>query len=409
MKPLEQLGREVADELDRAPEPIDERARARAGFLAATGTPKAAPRWRGRMTIVAGAVAAAAAGAFWFREAPRARITTFDVGASTVQAGVVGRWMEASDAELPLRFSDGSTVLLTQGARGRVDGTTENGATLSLDRGRAVVSVRHQPATKWSVVAGPFQIAVTGTRFNVEWDPRVEMFTLVMEDGSVMVSGPPPYEAVPLVAGQTFRASLAKPSASPPASDSATAPPPPQPPEIGGRATSDAPATSARPSAEEPGWRELAQRGEYARAIQAVERDGTPAVLASASASDLLLLGDAARFVGKTTLAREAYAIVRSRFPGSAAAAQAAFMLGRLGGDLVWYQRYLAEAPDGPLAREALGRMLELQQTTAPSDALRTAKRYLSSFPSGPHAALAKSIVAREQGESAPPPSSSKQ
>lgn len=410
MSSLERLGRDVARELDRTPPPDGERERARAGFLAETARP-ARSRWA-RAAGVGAAAAAAACVALWV--GARAPSATFDVGGTQPHAGAVASWMEALDSELPLRFSDGSTVLFARGARGRVESLTASGSTLLLERGRAVVSVRHRAGTRWSVSAGPFQVAVTGTRFSVEWDPRALSFTLVMEDGSVLVSGPPPYESVSLVAGQTFRAVLERPATLAPTNDAPSAAT--TVPEPAGRvsaepAPSGAPSTAsgaARPGVEEPGWRELGRRGEYPRAIQAVDREGSATVIAGASAPDLLLLGDVARFSGRPQLAREAYLAARARAPGTTAAAQAAFALGRLGdGALGWFQRYLAEAPDGPLSREALGRVLELQHGAKSSEAAATARRYLATFPAGPHAALARSVVARAEEAPGAAPSSS--
>ncbi len=58
-----------------------------------------------------------------------------------------------------------------------------------------------------------------------------------------------------------------------------------------------------------------------------------------------------------------------------------------------WLSLYLAERPNGALAAEALGRILEIEHRAGRPSASSTAKRYLERFPNGAHAALARSIV----------------
>jgi hypothetical protein len=391
MKPLFRLGKDVDRALDARKENASERARARAALLAP------ARRRRSPMVLFAAAAALVCAVALVVLVRPRpAPALSFEIGAASPTHGVVGTWLEPT-GELPLVFSDASTVLFLGGARGRVERLGADGATLDLERGKVVVSVRHRPGTDWTVRAGPFEVFVTGTTFDVSWDPREEVFSITMRDGSVLVRGPTLGPGTTVVASQTLRVSLhqAAPTdrdnPAPKGAPSAASAPPPEAP---------APSASVRPAVDDLGWRELAQRGDYSRAIAAAEREGLPGVLAGAGGADLLLLGDAARFTGRTPLARDAYLAARSRFSGSPAAAQAAFALGRFGGGeaLGWFQRYLAEAPGGPLAREALGRILELQQAGGANDAAAdTARRYLAAHPDGPHAELARSVLARRE------------
>ncbi len=119
----------------------------------------------------------------------------------------------------------------------------------------------------------------------------------------------------------------------------------------------------------------------------------------------LLQQADAERRAGRVAAARAALLDLRKRFASSASASQAAFDLGVLAFDLDgnftdavrWFRRYLDEAPGGPLAREALGRIMEAQQRSGESAAAEaSAARYLGRYPGGPHAALAKRLVAHE-------------
>jgi TolA-binding protein len=92
----------------------------------------------------------------------------------------------------------------------------------------------------------------------------------------------------------------------------------------------------------------------------------------------------------------------RRRFPSSERAGDAAFLLGRLhdadpdGPEtaLAWYDRYLAEAPDGAHVSDALGRkMTLLQRSNRRAEALAVAHDYLQRFPRGTYAHAAHALV----------------
>jgi transmembrane sensor len=107
-----------------------------------------------------------------------------------------------------------------------------------------------------------------------------------------------------------------------------------------------------------------------------------------------MLLSDALRFAGRRADASGCYLSARRRFAGSPSAALAAFALGVMSAPAIeagaWFETYLSEAPQGPLAAQALGRLLEGQHTAHDPRAAATAKRYLQAWPDGPHAALAR-------------------
>ena len=60
-----------------------------------------------------------------------------------------------------------------------------------------------------------------------------------------------------------------------------------------------------------------------------------------------------------------------------------------------WYDRYLAEAPGGPYAAEALGRKLQLLAKNDATRAKVTAKQYLMANPNGAYAELARKLLGR--------------
>jgi hypothetical protein len=92
----------------------------------------------------------------------------------------------------------------------------------------------------------------------------------------------------------------------------------------------------------------------------------------------------------------------RQRFSGSAAAHDAAFLLGRLAEDtgaplpsaLDWYDRYLLEAPRGSYAAEALGRkMLALTRMPGATTGATVARDYLLRYPNGQYVTQARGIL----------------
>src|SRR5262249_29419737 len=113
---------------------------------------------------------------------------------------------------------------------------------------------------------------------------------------------------------------------------------------------------------------------------------------------------DAARLGGSPGRAVQALSALRARFPGSAEAASAAFILGRIAQDQSrdsagaagWFSRYLAEQPGGPFAADALGRVVEAADKQGDeAGARRAAERYLAAYPNGPHAGYASRVLAR--------------
>jgi TolA-binding protein len=306
---------------------------------------------------------------------------------------------------MPLRFSDGTLISIAPRARARVLRTTPRGADLVLEQGSLTLAVVHHDGGEWHVNAGPFTVLVTGTKFDVGWNAAERTFTLALNEGSVLVHGPTlsgagrrvkPGEQLRIAVDEGPAAALAPPvasiagaasdTASPSLADSAKLPP---------RNPRPAPTGS---------WKELAQQQKYADALAAAESRGFDETCKAASAPDLVLLGNAARFAGSSARAAQAFQLVRARFSGSKEATMAAFFLGRMAYDqqgnrreaAQWFQTYLREAPSGALAREAAGRLLEADRALGDVAAARAvAREYLDKYPSGPHASLAHDVLGR--------------
>ena len=324
------------------------------------------------------------------------------------RSGHVDEWVTARDTEQSLRFSDGSSVVAGPHTTTRVMQIGPSGAGLTLERGRIDAHVVHREASRWQVAAGPFVVHVTGTRFRVSWDPQTEKLAVSVSEGKVEVTGggQPAHQ---LLAGSTLELSMSaavdlKSALELP--EAATAPP--TEPNADGTAPEaardeDELIGSRHVSEHKPDFRELSTAGHYREALAAVEQLGFGAQCESLGARDLLTLGSTARLAGRADRAREAYMAARRRFPASSEAGISAFSLGRLASDaghasdaIAWFKRYLTEQPSGPLAREAAGRLLELlHQGGSDAAAREAAKSYLQRYPTGPHAALAESVLSR--------------
>ncbi|APR88136.1 hypothetical protein A7982_13485 [Minicystis rosea] len=411
---LIELGRAIGAKQDEALG-AEDLAASRARLVAAASRPAS------HRALAVLALAAALAMAVLFGVRARRPALSFAV------EGVAGRadaWIAApAGTTLPLRFSDGTVVALDPTARARVTDLDRRGARVVLERGALSAAVVHAEDTRWRVTAGPFEVHVTGTRFEVGFQPDEETFRLSLREGSVEVSGPVVGERRRVTAGETLVVScrdhhLALTSGEPlTAASSAATVAPAAPPSIAPApsatasealapitspaTTASMPASAAIPAARAR-YRDLAAQGRYADALRAAEEEGFPALCARASATDLMDLADAARLAGNAGRAAEALTALRRRFSGSPAAATAAFVLGRLSFErrsayaeaAEWFGTYLREQPGGALAPEALGRLMECHDRSGDADRARAAaERYLGSYPNGAHAETARRLV----------------
>jgi len=395
---LERLGDHVAGRLDAqlkesAPDlalraALAQRARAR--------TPsRSKVRLAGAFALAASLVVAL--GIFLSRRTTPVTALSFQVAG---RPGTVGQWI-APDARagVSLRFSEESRVALDPGSRAQVTRLDARGADVVLSSGLLHADVVPRPGNLWRIRTGPFLVEVKGTRFDVSWDERADVFELVLFEGHVVVSGCSLGQSRNVAAGERVRASCR------PTGEAA----PQKAPEAAPRETTgDRPTTTrevATPSAAPlvaPGdFAELARSGHYQRAYDLAASQGLEALRTQRGAEDVLLLGEAARLSGHADEARRSYQAVRRRFGSTPASARAAFELGRLeaaagqaAASAVWFQTYLDELPGGPLAAAALGRLLEarveLGDRTRAGAAART---YLERYPTGAHAEAARKVL----------------
>jgi hypothetical protein len=321
---------------------------------------------------------------------------TFTVGAVAGRAG--GEIAnDTGEAALPMLFSDGSSIDLGALAEVQVTEVESRGALVQVRRGRVHVNVPHREGTgedggaRWRFRTGPFEVKVTGTRFDLGWDPGPRSMSLTMLEGSVEVRQDGRPDLIRVRAGQrllmndgavewgiepaSVRAGGGDPGGG----------------EGGGAAASGADQAQS--------WQRLALAGRYEEALAAVEREGFDDACRRLGAEELVLLGDVARLAQDGTRADRAYRTARRRFPR---VDRPLFTLGLVAfeqrRDFVaaarWFERYGQEFPRGALASEAAGRALESWHRAGRHARARSAAlTYLARAPGGPYAALARRVA----------------
>lgn len=118
-----------------------------------------------------------------------------------------GPYVSAGTAPVGIEFSDGSAASAAPGSRLRVERTTWRGARVLVERGHVSVDVGRFGSARFAFLAGPFEVRVAGARFELDWDPALEVLEVDLLDGSIEVEGPLG-GAVSVRAGQRFRAEL---------------------------------------------------------------------------------------------------------------------------------------------------------------------------------------------------------
>jgi TolA-binding protein len=355
----------------------------------------------------------------WNRRSTSAPLAPlYQIEGGTVLEG--GYLRESSHAGIRLLFSEGSKFVLQPGTRGRLRSVDKDGARVAIEQGTASFQVTPGVDRHWFVEVGPFVVAVKGTVFTVSWDSSKERFELRLRHGHVVVSGPVSGGDVVLRAGQRLVVSLPNSetvisedtsdeavgdtvasSSANPVSSPALTPTAAKERSVGPRSPEASASSVAGKRMTEPRWASALASGHWDRILDDVERTGVESALNEASSEDLYALAHAARYRRRGDLARAALLAERRRFPSSPRALDAAFMLGRVEEAqqrgtmqaIAWYDEYLARAPAGPFAAEALGRKMTLtSQSGSLEQARAIAEEYLRRFPRGSYVGSARAL-----------------
>jgi len=429
MKILERVGERVAGDLGDGPSADRREAQKRAFVsLAASG---ASRRGHRPILVFVGVAAAASVAALLvvgalFGVEPEEKPMPFWVGEGE-EIGSAGKWVHARPGdEVPIRFDNGSRMELEEQSAARVVESTQEKVDVNLSTGKLKADIKGNGKTEWAVNAGPYKVSVLGTEFRVDWNASTSTLEVAVTRGKVLVQGGNLSEyGIKLEAGKRLVANgldgsvaveairdrelqvvagagaveevAEEPSASTTPRDGAAV--------VAGPVAQGRSAVGRKAASSEkgtPSWLDLAEERDYAGAVSAAEEEGIDALVEGLPRDDLWKLANAARYARRPMVSSKAYTAVRDRFPGTGKAATAAFMLGRMAIDdkaspeaaRKWFSIYLDEAPGGPLAEEALGRLMDAcDKSGRGEEAKRKARVYLSRYQDGIFAKLAESIL----------------
>jgi TolA-binding protein len=367
-----------------------------ARLMRTVGVLGAPARSRARRWLWPAAAAAVLVAALGIATLVGRRDLTYDVGGV---ARIEDRDVTADSGEpVEVRFSDGSIFDLLPGGRLRIGTATPDGTRLVLLSGETTASVVHRARSRWFVAAGPFEIAVVGTRFGARWDADNQQLSVELYEGAVEVKGGRLGSPVAVRAGQRLDVgALANdwhiaPLVSTAEQPSETAAP-------AGEAPSNGPVPSAPAAATALSWQTLMSRSDFTAIVDEAQAMGVDRCLVSCSPLNLRILADAARYTGKLEIAENSLLALRRRAPAQAAVA--AFFLGRLyesqgrsAEALRMYDRHLSEGPRSDYAEEAAaGRIRVLVRMGDAPRAREMAESYLRRYPGGVHASSARRVI----------------
>lgn len=413
MRPLEELGREMADAVGTGPSDGDRAALKRA--VLDRMEKRQGPQTR-RMRRTRGffALAVAAGIGLVIGHLDRSIESSHTRGSRAGDAiEEEGFFTAPSEAERMLAFGDGSTIRLDPAGRMRVTRTSPENVVVALEAGRIDAAITPGRGRRWSFQAGPYRVEVLGTAFSLAWDSAAEEFRLAVAHGVVAVHGASlDPEGVKIRSGDSLvadrhsaRAHFSVDASSVPQSSMEN----PRPRARRSARRNDEPASPTDASAadgnakprEAQSWQALARMRDYGRALDEARALGIDALLSSLPVDDLKLLADVARYRRDVAVAHRALRALEARFGSTPEGALAPFLLGRVAMELEgnagkaadYFQRYIANAPDGSMIAEARGRYVDaLARAGRTADAERAAADYLKHHPGGPYAALARGL-----------------
>lgn len=336
---------------------------------------------------------------------PRQRRLAGLAASLAVFAAVMGWRWPSSPATVPVQSSAQSYVASTEPlrlplrgpgsielgglARATVDEGTMNQTAVVVQAGRVDVTAQLNGDHEWVVTSG-----------EVETRCAVGRFAAALADGRVRLEV---FEGEVQVRSPSFRGTLSAGQHLDvePARAALGELPPPAPPSVAPRpvrAVVPEPSPGPRTALPALSLEGLVAKGRFAQALEQGRAAG-PQFFTTSSVTALAAFADAARYQHDLPTARHALETLRARFPTSAQAQHGAWLLGRLSEDeaqpavaLQWYEVYAREAPNGPLAAEALGRRLLLTPAGEADARCALAREYLSRFPAAPLAGRASAI-----------------
>jgi len=140
---------------------------------------------RGRLWSFAAAVTVVAAAVLGLGFRSDSQLT-YELRGAAAENGII----EARRGEATVALSDGSSILAENGTKFSVDVLGRNSALTQLQGGKLHVRVAHNEDTSYRFIAGPYEIRVVGTEFDLAWDANGTGLSLSMSKGEVRLLAP---------------------------------------------------------------------------------------------------------------------------------------------------------------------------------------------------------------------------
>jgi len=140
---------------------------------------------RARLWLFAAAVTVAAASILGLGFRTDSQLS-YELRGAAAENGII----EARRGEATVALSDGSSILAENGTKFSVDVLGRSSALTQLQNGKLHVRVAHNEDTSYRFIAGPYEIRVVGTEFDLAWDASGAGLSLSMSKGEVRLLAP---------------------------------------------------------------------------------------------------------------------------------------------------------------------------------------------------------------------------
>ena len=398
---LERIGDEVALALGEGPSE-DQLLLQRRDFLAVVSGEQTS-RKGGYLGVAAAAAVLVATMSVVYLAMPRGENVTFWIGDDGV-AGEEGQWVRTeATLPLPIHFEGGSKMSLSPSSAARMVHATQEEVKVDLSSGKIHCNINKNHVTTWKVAAGPYTIMVTGTIFNAAWQPETGNLDVDVERGAVLVSGADLGEhGVSLAVGDHLRVDGERAVISL-RGDSDTEDEVVEDEIVPDDETvEDVEDNEALIESDETFGESM--KPAVRRRHGGLRRTERPAAdPETMSLEALWQAASKARYNRETKEAESLLFTVKRRFPNTRQAQSVNFLMGRIqlelkrnpAGAVRYFAQYLRESPNGPLAEEAEGRIIDAYKRSGQLvRAKAQARTYLRRYKNGLFADLAESVLA---------------
>jgi len=303
-------------------------------------------------------------------------------------AGIQGATLETgANEQETLTLGDGTRVVLDESTRVRLATISPAQVRIELERGGLEADVIHVDGRSFVVTIGAVDVAVIGTRFEVqaEGEGAARLVHVSVTRGRVEVRRNGDASRF-LAPGESWTGPLAPPSLAPLPSAA------PRTDDAGAARPAAPVAPRFRLSRE---FRAAVASGRYADAYAELGPDGLARAAKWAAPTDLFEVAQVARWTGHTREAASAFEALAARYPDDGRAGVSALELGRLrmndladpAGAVSAFHQAMLLAPNDAFREDASARRVQALETSGDLAACATARdEYLAAYPNGTHA-----------------------